>query len=71
MRRKTIYGHFKPQTSDISHEKIYTWLRKGSLKRETESPLIAPQNNAIRTMSKQEETRCNKIDVDYEVIEMK
>ena len=27
----------------------WTWLRKGKLKRETESLLIATQNNAIRT----------------------
>ena len=36
-------------TSEISHEKIWTWLRKWNLKRETESLLIPAQNNAIRT----------------------
>ena len=40
--------------SDISHKKTWMWLRKGNLKRETECLLIAAQNNAIRTMSKQE-----------------
>ena len=30
-------------------EKTWTWLRKGNFKRETESLLIAAQNNAIRT----------------------
>ena len=50
---KKLYGHFKRQTSEISHEKTWTWLRKGNLKRETESLLIAVQNNAIRTMLKQ------------------
>ena len=35
--------------SNISHEKTWTWLSKGNLKRETESLLIAAQNNAIRT----------------------
>ena len=39
MRRKT----------DISYKKTWTWLRKRNLKRETESLLIAAQNNAIRT----------------------
>ena len=34
--------------SNISHEKTWTWLRKGNLKRETESLLIAAQNNAIK-----------------------
>ena len=35
--------------SDISYEKFWTWLKKGNLMRETESLLIAVQNNAIRT----------------------
>ena len=46
---KQLYGHFKQLTSDISHEKTWTWLKKGNLKRETESLLIAAQTNAIRT----------------------
>ena len=40
---------FKRLTSDISLEKTWTWLRKGNLKRETESLPIAAQNNMIRT----------------------
>ena len=52
MDRKQLYGHFKRQTSDISHEKTWRWPRKGSLKRETESFLIEAHKNAIRTMSK-------------------
>ena len=39
--KKQLYRHFKRQTSEISVEKIWTWLRKGNFKRETESPLIA------------------------------
>ena len=35
--------------SEISHEKTWTCVRKGNLNRETESLLIAVQNNAIRT----------------------
>ena len=35
--------------NNISHQKIWTWRRKGNLKRETESLLIAAQDNAIRT----------------------
>ena len=46
---KQLYGRFKRLTSDISHEKIWTWLRKGNLKKETESLLIAAQNNPIKT----------------------
>ena len=48
MVRKKLYGHFKQQTSDISHEKTWTCLRKGYLKRISESLLIAAENNAIR-----------------------
>ena len=35
--------------NNIKHEKTWTWLRKGNLKRERESLLIAAENNAIRT----------------------
>ena len=35
--------------NNISHEKTWTWSRKGNFKRETESLLIAAQNNATRT----------------------
>ena len=48
-KEKQPYGRFKQLTSDISHEKMWTWLRKGNLKREPESLLIATQNNAIKT----------------------
>ena len=43
-----MYAYFKLQTGEIGSEKIYTWLIKGNLKRETESFLIAVQDNAIR-----------------------
>ena len=49
MGEKQLYGHSKRQTSEISHVKIWTWLRKGKFKRETESILIAAQNNVIKT----------------------
>ena len=35
--------------SNISHDKTWTWLRKGNFQREKESLLIAVKNNAIRT----------------------
>ena len=47
--KEQLYGRFKRLTSDISHEKTLKWLRKGNLKRETESLLITAQNNAIKT----------------------
>ena len=46
---KQLYGNFKGLTSDISHEKMWTWLRKRNLKTKTEFLLIAEQNTAIRT----------------------
>ena len=46
---KQLYGCFKRLINNISHKKTWTWLRKGNLKTETESLLIAAQNNAIRT----------------------
>ena len=46
---KQLYGRFKRRMNNISHDKTWTWLRKENFKRETESLLIAAQNNAIRT----------------------
>ena len=46
---KQVHGHFKQLINNISHDKTWTWLRKGNFKRETKSFLIAAQNNAIRT----------------------
>ena len=49
IREKKLYVCFKRRISYISHEKTWTWLRKGNIKREIESPQIATQNNAMRT----------------------
>ena len=38
---KQLYGRFKRLINNISHDKTWTWLRKGNFKRETESLLIA------------------------------
>ena len=48
MGRKTNL-RFKRLINNIPIDKTWTWLRKGNFKRETESLLIAAQNNAIRT----------------------
>ena len=45
--KKKLYGRFK-HLINISHQKTWTWLRKGNLERETKSLLIAAQDNAIR-----------------------
>ena len=47
--KKQLYGRFKLLINSISHQKTWTWLRKGNLTRETESLLIAAQDNTIRT----------------------
>ena len=44
-----MYGYFNQQTDQIVHEIIWRCQRKGNVKRENESLLIAAQNNAIRT----------------------
>ena len=46
---KQLHGRFKQLINKISHDKTWTWLRKRNFKRETESLLMAAQNNTIRT----------------------
>ena len=46
---KQLYGCFKLLINNILHKKTWMWLRKDNSKRETESLIIAAQNNAIRT----------------------
>ena len=46
---KQLHGYFKRQTEEISHQKTWTWLRRGSIERETESLIIAAQDNVMRT----------------------
>ena len=48
-KKKQLYGRFKRLINNISHQKTWNWLRKGNLKRETESLQIAAYDNAIRT----------------------
>ena len=40
-KEKQLYERFKQLINNISHDKAWKWLRKGNLKRETESLLIA------------------------------
>ena len=46
---KQLHGRFNRLINSISHDKTWTWLRKGNFKRETESLLMVAQNIAIRT----------------------
>ena len=45
---KQLYGYFEQQTKEIAHELIWTGLKRGHLKREIESLLIASLDNSIR-----------------------
>ena len=47
-KQTQLYGRFKRLTINISHEKMWTWLRKGTVKIEAESLLIASENNPIK-----------------------
>ena len=49
LEEKQLYGYFKQQTDEISHKKTWTWQQKENFERETESLLIATQDNAIIT----------------------
>ena len=44
---KQLYGYFKQQTSEISHDKTWKCLQK-NIKRDTGSLQIAVQHKAIR-----------------------
>ena len=46
---KLMYGRFNRRIYNISHDKTWTWLRKGNFKKETESLLMVAKNSAIRT----------------------
>ena len=46
---KQLYRRLNWLINNISHDKTWTWLRKINPWRETESLLIAAQNNAIRS----------------------
>ena len=48
-KEKPLYGQFARETEDQSNEETWTWLKQGSLKRETEALIIAAQDQAIRT----------------------
>ena len=56
---KQLYGRFKRLINNISHQKTWTCLRKGNFKRETESLLIAAQNNANHIKARIDKTQRN------------
>ena len=48
IRKKNNYGYFKWQTKEIAWKMMWTWIRRGNLKKKMKS-LIAIWNNVIRT----------------------
>ena len=46
---KQLHRHFKRIINNISHDKTWTWLKKGNFKRETKSLLMSAKNSTIRT----------------------
>ena len=57
MGEKQLYGRFRLLINNISQQKTWTWLRKGNLKRETESLLVAQQDKRHKDQSYQNEDR--------------
>ena len=49
LKQKKLQGQFFNQIEDVTGEETWLWLREGSIKRETESLIMATQEQAIRT----------------------
>ena len=45
---KVLHGHYLRQTKRVRSDKCWAWLQNGDLKRETESLIVAAQNQSIR-----------------------
>ena len=48
---KQLYGRYKRQINNISHDKTRTWLRKGNLKRETDLIIINQKLKELTQLS--------------------
>ena len=51
IREMKLSGQFERETEEIKTEISWNWLTKGDLKRETESLLIAAQDQVLNTNS--------------------
>ena len=48
---RTLHGQFERDTKELKVDESWNWLKKGFLKRETESLLVAAQEQALNTNS--------------------
>ena len=46
---KVQHGQYLKQTKEVRRDQCWAWLQNGDLKRETESLIVAAQNQSIRT----------------------
>ena len=46
---KVLHGQYLRQTKEVRRDQCWAWLQNGDLKRETESLIVAAQNQSIRT----------------------
>ena len=46
---KVLHGQYLRQTKEVRSDQCWAWLQNGDLKRETESLIVAAQNQSIRT----------------------
>ena len=46
---KALHGQYLRQTEEVRSEQSWVWLQNGDLNRETESLMVAAQNQSVRT----------------------
>ena len=46
---KILHGQYLRQTKEVRSDQRWAWLQHGNLKRETESLIVAAQNQSVRT----------------------
>ena len=49
MEKEGMHGQFLRETDDLPGVERWTWLRDGSIKRETETLILAAQEQSLRT----------------------